>query len=170
MKDMEAAICEVCLKNDMLCEGCSKKLEEGEISQKAVDLSRYLYSLTKEHSYLKDIEVNEIYVGEEVIVIVAPEEDVGKVVGKGGEIVKKLASEVDRAIRVVEMSEEVKQFSKNLLPDVKVYGVNKVFSPKEDYYKVVVDSDDTSRIMLKDEEFTEVVKKVTGESAKLSFK
>lgn len=167
---MKAAVCEVCLKNDMLCDGCSKKLENGEISEKAVELSRYLYSLADEYSYLEDIEINEIYVGEDVIVIVAPEEDVGKVVGKGGEIVKKLAGEVDRAIRVVEMDGDVKEFSKNILPDVKVYGVNKVFSPDEDYYKVLVDSDDTSRIMLKDEEFSEVVEKVTGERAEISFK
>jgi len=145
-------------------------LEEGEISEEAVELSRYLYSLVDEYPYLEDIEISEIYVGEDVIVIVASEDDVGKVVGKGGEIVKKLASEVDGAIRVVEVSDNLKKFSKNLLPDVKIYGINRVFSPGEDYYKVVVDSDDSSRIMLKEDEFAEVVERVTGEKAKLSFK
>ncbi len=167
---MKAGICEVCLKNDMLCEGCSKKLENGDISEKAVELFRYIYSLSEDYPYLEDVEINEIYVGEDVIVIVVEKEDVGKVVGKGGEIVKKLAGKVERAIRVVEMAEGVKKFSQNLLPDVKVYGVNKVFSPKEDYYKVVVSSDDVRRIMLKEDEFSEVLKRITGESAKLSFK
>ncbi len=167
---METGICEVCLKNDMLCEGCSKKLENGEISEKAVEISRYLYSLAEEYSYLEDIEVNEIYVGEEVIVIVVKKEDVGKVVGKGGEIVKKLAGRVERAIRVVEMAKDVKKFSQNLLPDVKVYGVNRVFSPDEDYYKIIVSSDDSRRIMLKEDEFSEVVERVTGERVKLSFR
>ncbi len=166
---MKAAVCEVCLKNDMLCEGCSKKLEEGEITEEAVDISRYLYSLVDEYPYLEDVEIGEIYTGDEVTVIVASRDDVGKVVGKGGEIVKKLADEVDGAIRVVEMSKDVKKFSKNLLPDVKVYGVNKVFSPDEDYYKVIVNPDDSRRIMLKEKEFTELVKKVTGDRAKISF-
>ncbi len=167
---MKAAVCEVCLKNDMLCEGCSKRLEEGEITEEAVELSRYLYSLKDEYSYLDDVEISEIYTGEDVTVIVASEDDVGKVVGKGGEIVKRLANEVDGAIRVVERSDDVKKFSKNLLPDVKVYGVNKVFSPDEDYYKVVVDSGGSGRVMLSSEEFTEIVENITGEKAKISFR
>lgn len=166
---MKASICEVCLKNDMLCEGCSKKLENGEISEEAVEISRYLYSLKDEYPYIKDARIESIYSGEKVIVIVAAEEDVGKVVGKGGEIVKLLAKKWERAIRVVEMSEDVKKFSRNLLPDVKIYGVNRVFSPDEDYYKVVVSEDDKNRIMLKEDEFTELVEEITGEKAKLSF-
>ncbi|MFP4116041.1 MAG: KH domain-containing protein [Candidatus Aenigmatarchaeota archaeon] len=167
---MKAAICEVCLKNDMLCEGCSKKLEEGEISERAVEISKYLYSLTDDYPYLEDVEISEIYIGEDVIIIVASEDDVGRVVGKGGEVVKELASEFKRAIRVVESSEDVKKFARNLLPDVKVYGVNKVFSPEEDYYRIVVDSEDKNRIMLKEEELSEVMERITGEKARISFR
>lgn len=166
---MKASICEVCLKNDMLCEGCSNKLENGEISEEAVEISRYLYSLIEEYPYLKDAEIEKIYSSENVIVIVAAKEDVGKVVGKGGEIVKLLAKKWERAIRVVEMSEDVKKFSKNLLPDVNIYGVNRVFSPDEDYYKVVVSEDDRNRVMLTEDEFTELVEEITRERARLSF-
>jgi len=167
---MKAAICEVCLDNDMLCEGCSKKLEEGEISERAVEISRYLYSLTDDYDYLDDVEVNEIYVGEDVIIIVASEDDVGKVVGKGGEVVKDLASEFQRAIRVVEKDGDIEKFARNLLPDVKVYSVNRVFSPDEDYYRVIVDPEDKKRIMLKEKEFSDIMERIVGVKAKIAFK
>lgn len=166
---MKASICEDCLKSDELCDDCSQRLESGDISEEAVEISRYLYSLTEDYPYLQNAEVNKIYVGDKIIVIVTSKEDVGKVVGKGGEIVKLLAEKWERAIRVVELSKDVKKFVKNLLPDVKVYGVNKVFSPEEDYYRVVVSEEDKNRIILKEDEFTELVEEVTGEKARLSF-
>lgn len=166
---MKSVICDVCLKNDVLCDDCSKKLEEGKISEEAVEISRYLYSLKDEYPYLEDVEVREIYVGENVIIIVVPEEDVGKVVGRGGEVVKLLAKEWNRAIRVVEMDEDVKKFSKKLLPDVRIYGINKVFSPEEDYFKVIVDEEDRNKIMIEEEEFTDLVEELTGDKAKISY-
>lgn len=166
---MKASICDVCLENDMLCEGCRKKVEEGEISEEAVEISRYLYSLKDEYPYLKDVKIERIYSGDNVIVIVAPAEDVGKVVGRRGEIVKLLAKKWERAIRVVEMSRDVRKFCENLLPDVKIYGVNQVFSPDEDYYKVVVDESDSNKVMIEEDTFSEIVEDITGERAKLSF-
>lgn len=166
---MKAPICEDCLESEELCDDCSRKLEEGEISEEVVEMSRYLYSLADDYPYLEDAEINKIYLGEKIIVIVAREQDVGKIVGRGGEIVKLLAKKWDRAIRVVEMDEDVKKFAKTLLPDVKVYGVNKVFSPEKNYYRVVVSEKDENRIILGEDEFAEVVEEVTGEKAKLSF-
>lgn len=169
VKIMKMSICDVCLKNDMLCEGCSKKLDEGEISEEAVKISRLLYSLRSKYPYLEDAEVRRVFSAEELVVIIAAEGDVGKIVGKGGEVVKLIAGELDNPVRVVEYNSDIKKFIRSLLPNVKVYGINEVFSPEGKYYRVVVSKDQKNRLVLSEEEISSLVEDVSGEKIKLSF-
>ncbi|MFB6217210.1 MAG: KH domain-containing protein, partial [Candidatus Aenigmatarchaeota archaeon] len=113
-------VCEVCIEEGTLCNSCREGLEV-DMEEDALEVSEFLESLKEEHSYLEDVEVKRIYTCGKVLVIVAPAEDVGKVVGRGGEIVKKLADEWDRSIRVVEYSEDPKKFARDLLPNVNIY-------------------------------------------------
>lgn len=166
---MKAPICEVCLKNDILCEGCSKKIEEGKISQESVDIARFLHSLVDQYPYLEDVEIKEVYPGNEVMVVITAEGDVGKVVGKQGEVVKLLAKEFHKPIRVVEANDKPKKFAKNLLPNVDLKGVNKVFSVDGEYLKAVVSEDDENKVLLGKEEFSELVEKISGQKVELSF-
>lgn len=167
---MKAPICEACLENDMLCEGCRKKLEKGEIDESTVDISKFIYSLKEEHPHLEDVDINKIYSCDEVIVIVTPAEDVGKVVGRGGEVVKKLASEWDRSIRVVEHSDDPREFARNLLPNVKIYSINQVFTPEGEYFKATVQENEKNRVILSETKFSHIVQDVTGELMELEFK
>lgn len=166
---MKVPICDVCLKNDILCEGCSQKIENGEISQSSVDIARFLYSLVDKYSYLEDIEIKEVFPGKEVMVVITAGGDVGKVVGKHGEVVKLLAQEFHKPIRVVEADDDPKKFARNLLPNVELKGVNKVFSVDGEFLKAVVSKGDNNKILLTKEEFANLVKKITGKRVELSF-
>ncbi|MFP4045928.1 MAG: KH domain-containing protein [Candidatus Aenigmatarchaeota archaeon] len=166
---MKTSICDVCLKNEMLCEGCSKKLEDGEISEEAVTISRLLYRLRENYPYLEDAEIKRIFSAEELVIIIAAEGDVGKVVGKGGEVVKRIADELDNPVRVVEYSSDIKDFVRNLLPNIKVYGINEVFSPDGKYYRIVISEEHKNRLVLSEEEVSSLVEDVSGEKIKLSL-
>ncbi|MBC5793300.1 MAG: hypothetical protein H8Z69_04695 [Nanohaloarchaea archaeon] len=167
---MKAPICNVCLKSsDELCSMCEDKLEDGDITETDIKITRILYDLSKEYSSLKDSEIVKVFEMEKVIVIVTAEGDGAKVVGRSGEIVKEVASEVDKSIRVVEKAEDDMDTIKGLLSPAEVESINTVFMPEGKSKKIVVDDEYTGKINLSVEEFEEIIKEITDTPYKLSF-
>ena len=166
---MKAPICNVCLKSDVLCSGCEEKLENGEITQIEVKVSRILQDLSSEYASLQDSEILHVFETENVIVIVAAEGDGAKVVGRKGEIVKKVADEVGKSIRVIEKAGDDLDTIKGLLSPAEVESVNTVFKPDGKAKKIVVSDEYEGKINLTEDEFEEIISQVTGTHYKLSF-
>lgn len=166
---MKAPICNVCLKSDVLCSGCQEKLDEGEITELDIKISRILHDLSNEYGSLRDSEIIKAIDTENVIVIVTAEGDGAKVVGKGGEIVKEIASQVDKSIRIVEKSEDNREVIQGLLSPAEIQSINTVFKPDGQSKKIVVSEEYEGKINMSNEEFEHVVKEVTGEEYELSF-
>lgn len=148
---------------------CEDKLEDGDITETDIKISRILHDLSKEYSSLKDSEIIKVFEMENVIVIVTAEGDGAKVVGRSGEIVKEVASEVDKSIRVVEKAEDDMDTIKGLLSPAEVESINTVFMPEGKSKKIVVDDEYTGKINLSVDEFEEIIKEITDTPYKLSF-
>ena len=166
---MKAPICNVCLKSDQLCSRCEEKLENDEITEKEIEVSRALQDLSNEYSSLQDSEIIRVFNAENVIVVVTAEGDGAKVVGRSGDIVKELADRVGKSIRVVEKAPEDLETIKGLLSPAKVDSVNTVFSPEGESKKVVVDDSYEGKINLSTDEFEEIIEEVTEEEYLLAF-
>lgn len=166
---MKAPICNVCLKSDVLCSACKEKLENDEITELEVEISRTLQDLSEEYGSLRDSEILKVLETENVIIIVTAEGDGAKVVGKGGEIVKKIAQEVDKSIRVVEKAKSDKTVIQGLLSPAEVKSINTVFKPSGETKKIVVDEKYEGKINMNIEEFEEVISKITETDYHLSF-
>lgn len=167
---MKTPICDDCLKNDEgLCDDCKQKLEDGEISEIAVEISRFLHDLSDDIPTLKDIELKKIERATDAIVVITSKGDGPRVVGKNGEVVKKLAEEYDSSIRVVEDSGNVDEVIRNLLEPVEVQSINTVYKLEGTEKKVVVSKKDERRVPISTDEFRDIVKDLTGEDYGLSF-
>lgn len=166
---MKAPICNVCLKSDVLCSGCEEKLEEGEITETEVEVSRILQDLSSEYASLRDSEILRIFEAENVIVIVTAEGDGAKVVGRKGEIVKEVADQVDKSIRVVEKTSDDLETIKGLLSPAEVESVNTVFTPNGQEKKIVVSDEYSGKINLSTDEFEDIIAEITEEEYQLSF-
>lgn len=166
---MKAPICNVCLKSDVLCSGCQEKLDEGEITELDIKIARILQDLSNEYGSLRDSEIVKAIDTENVIVIVTGEGDGAKVVGKGGEIVKEIASQVDKSIRIVEKSDDNREVIQGLLSPAEIESINTVFKPDGQSKKIVVDEEYEGKINMSNEEFEHVVEEITGEEYELSF-
>jgi len=167
---MKAPICNVCLKSDDdLCRMCKEKLEENKITDTDIEVSRILYELSKEYASLKDSEIKKVFDTDNVVIIVTAEGDGAKVVGRSGEIVKEVASQVDKSIRVVERSEDDLETIKGLLSPAEVESVNTVFTPEGQSKKIVVSDEYQGKINITEEEFEEVINQVTGTPYRLAF-
>lgn len=166
---MKAPICNVCLKSDQLCSGCQQKLDEGDIEEIDIEVTRILQNLSTEYGSLKDSEVKKVFDMENVVVIITAEGDGAKVVGRNGEIVKELASRIDKSIRVVEAAEDDMDVIKGLLSPAEVESINTVFQPDGEYKKIVVDESYEGKINLSTQEFEQIIGQVTGTQYKLAF-
>lgn len=167
---METPLCSICLESDdILCNGCQQKKEDGEITETAVEVSRFLEEVSGRINTLKDVEIKSVREATDAIVIITAKGDGPKVVGKNGEVVKKLADEFDSSIRVVEDSGIDEEVIDNLLEPVEVEGINTVYKPDGTEKKVVVPEEDRSRVPITKEEFREIVKDLTGEDYSLSY-
>ncbi|MFQ3275536.1 MAG: transcription antitermination factor NusA-like protein [Candidatus Nanohaloarchaea archaeon] len=167
---MKAPICNVCLKSeDELCSMCEDKFENGEITETDIEVSRILHNLSKEHASLKDSEIIKTFEAENVVVIATAKGDGAKVVGRSGEIVKKVADEVGKSIRVVEKSEDDLETIKGLLSPAEVESVNTVFTPEGQEKKIVVSDEYEGKINISEEEFEDIIEGITGTKYRLSF-
>lgn len=148
-------ICNVCVKSDMLCSGCTRRLERGELAQRDIDLARAINRLGVDAGYLKCIESNSR------IVVVAEKLDTKRLIGKQGVIVKKLSVMFGKPVKVVERAEKKLMVEEVL--NVPVIAINVVYAGSE-HYKIRIESRLKSRV--KD---TSVLSEILGKNAEVVF-
>lgn len=167
---METPLCSICLESDdILCNGCRARLEDGDISQVDVDLARFLFDLSDRIETLQDINVKRTISLTNALVVLTAQGDGPKVVGKNGRVVKKMAEKFDKSIRVVEDTGEPEAVIDKLLAPVEHQGLRTVYRPDGEDRKVIVDGDEEPRVPFTKEEFQEVVEDLTGETILLSY-
>lgn len=167
---MQTPLCSICLENDdILCNGCRAKLEDGDITQEEVDLSRLLTDLAEDIDNLQDVVIKHAIPTEEALVIVTAEGDGPKVVGRNGRVVKKIAERFDKSIRVVEDTGDVHKVLEKLLAPVEYKSINKVYKPDGEEKKVVVDEQQKPRVPFSEEEFEGLLEQLSGERLSISF-
>ncbi len=167
---METPLCSICLESDdILCTGCQAKLEDGDISDVDVELSRLLNDLADSIETLQDVTIKKTITTSKAVVVLTAEGDGPKVVGRNGRVVKEIADTFDRSIRVVEDTGDVDKVVDKLLAPVGHKGVRTVYKPDGEEQKVIVDRDDRPRVPFTAEEFRDVVEDLTGEGIMLAF-
>ncbi|USG98972.1 KH domain-containing protein [Thermococcus argininiproducens] len=168
---MKAPICEVCLKTeDILCPADEKKLQEGVISEMDVRISRMLYKLLGD----VDVEFKKAVEAGDLVVIMVGEGNVPLVIGKGGKNIKLLMRELGKRVRVIEGmeikgTEDIKKLAIDLLYPASVFGVNVVYAPAGQYYKVLILRRDKQKLPERQEILENILSKIVGSDVKISF-
>src|SRR6056297_525747 len=99
---MKIPICGVCLKSEILCNGCQRRIDSGEVPEEAVDVLRMLYDLSDSIPSLKDVNIKKVMSNDDVFIMITEEGDAPKLVGRRGKIVKKIADMVDKPVRILD--------------------------------------------------------------------
>jgi transcription antitermination factor NusA-like protein len=153
---MQSPICEVCLKSDILCSGCQDKLSNGKISQNDVDVSRYLYNLSSKMKSIRDIKITRI-VDCGTLIIITGLGDAAKLVGRKGVIVKQIAKEFKKSIRILEEAPNYKNFIEELISPASIRGINTLFKDNEEVYKIRVPSTQKNQVLITPESFSQIM-------------
>jgi N utilization substance protein A len=88
--------------------------------------------------------------------IITKKDDVSKLIGKEGRVVKKLSKELERPIKIIEKSTDIKDFVKEVFSSVPVLGINIVYKPLGQMYKIRIKDSDRDKLPLSSEIFANV--------------
>ncbi len=119
-----AKLCSVCVKSDILCSGCSKKLEKGEISKTDIAVSRTLAKIGVDPDFIRAFEDDR-----SIIVLVSG--DAGKMIGRGGKNTKQLTQILGKEVRIIEKSDNKQMIEK--IARTTVIGINIIYGSTEKY-------------------------------------
>ncbi len=117
---MAFPVCEGCASSGTLCPECQEKVREGKISELDVLLSTIL----KSHGaggYDSLIELDK------KIVIIAPEDELPKIIGHRGKTASELSAKLGRRMVVVSRSMDKKTLAESLARPNRLVAINKVF-------------------------------------------
>jgi len=156
---MVLPVCDVCLKSGILCQGCENKLDSGEITQIDLDIAKVLFKLGEgKLGFIKTIEVGDI------VIIVTEKDQVGKLIGKNGKIVRELSRTVGKKIRVVGHDSDLKAVCRDILAPARVSGINVVYGTDgEEKYKIRVMQEDSRKLPGRLDVLNEIIELLTAE-------
>ncbi len=156
---MVLPVCDVCLKSGMLCQGCEKKLRTGEITQLDLDISKILFKVGEgKIGFKRTIEIGDI------VIIVTEKDQVGKLIGKSGKIVREISRTVGKKIRVVGENSDLRSVARDILAPARISGINIVYGTDGDQkYKIRVMGEDSRKLPGRLDVLNDIIKQLTGE-------
>lgn len=142
---MVLPVCDVCLKSGMLCQGCENKLKSGEISQLDVDIAKLLFKLGDGKIGFN----NTLEIGD-VVIILTEKDQVGKIIGKSGKIVRAISKKIGKKVRVIGEGSDFKEVAADLVAPARISGINIVYGKDGvERYKIRVMREDSRRLPAK---------------------
>lgn len=164
---MEFPLCDVCLKNeDILCEGCQRKLDSGEITHTEAELSRVFYALRKRFRSIQSGGFKRAKEIDGIILVIVPKGSAGKMIGKGGAIIAELEKKMNKRVKIIAEG-TLEDVVKELIGKTEFVGINKVFGQEGERYKIRVKR--RGAPPLRKGEIETIIHTVTGKKADIVF-
>lgn len=165
---MKFPICKECLRNEILCDKCARNVGDKLIKIDEIRMYRTLNNVSRKFSLLKDVEVQRVIKGKDIILIIADKENASKIIGKEGGMVERLSKSLGKQIRVVSEMSKFEDFVKEMFYSTHIIGINVIYGEK-DQYKVKISSSEKGRLPIESERFTKIVKSIFGVDAEIVF-
>jgi len=126
---VKTVLCSFCLKSGMLCQKCSARLESGEISELDMKIARILLSLEEKYPSLQNVYFHRAFEVDRTLAVVVGQGDVPRLLGYGGKIIKTLAEETGKSIRILEAGVDNRKFLEDLFAPLSIMTINTIWLP-----------------------------------------
>ena len=126
---MKTVLCSFCLKSGMLCQKCSARLESGEISELDMKIARILLPLEEKYPSLQNVYFHRAFEVDRTLAVIVGQGDVPRLLGYGGKIIKTLAEETGKSIRILEAGVDNRKFLEDLFAPLSIMTINTIWLP-----------------------------------------
>jgi len=93
---------------------------------------------------------------------------VGKLIGKGGKIVREISKTIEKKVRVVGENSDLKAVAADILAPARVSGINIVYGKDgEERHKIRVRREDARRLPAKLDLLNNIIQELTGEKTQV---
>lgn len=117
------------MKSGSLCQKCEEKVRKGQITEQDLKIIRTLSELEKEFNVLQDVFFHRSVDTENTLAILVNKSDMGKVLGRGGKIVRTLGEKTGKRIKILAYGTDPRQFLEELLSPFSILTINTVWLP-----------------------------------------
>ncbi|MCK4492248.1 MAG: KH domain-containing protein [Candidatus Altiarchaeales archaeon] len=161
---MTLPICDICAKTGVLCSTCESKLQEGRISELDVKLSGLLYGLGKsEIGFERAIDTKNF------IIVLTRKEDVGKIIGRGGDSIRFLSEKLEKQLRVIGTG-DLEQTIYDFVAPARITSINTVYRLDGSTIKRVrIDKRDKKKLRMDLEEIKKLIASLADDNIEIIF-
>lgn len=161
---MTLPICDICAKTGVLCSTCESKLQEGKISELDVKLSGLLYELGKsEIGFERAIDTKNF------IIVLTKKEDVGKIIGRGGDNIRFLSEKLEKQLRVIGTG-DLEDTIYDFVAPARITSINTVYRLDGSTIKRVrIDKKDKEKLRMDLEEIKKLIASLADDNIEIIF-
>ncbi|MBD3387554.1 MAG: transcription elongation factor NusA [Candidatus Altiarchaeales archaeon] len=161
---MALPVCTDCAKRRLLCASCESKLSSGLINEYDVEASRALYGLLGDGA-----DFRRAIPTEDFVAVIAKADDVGSVIGRGGDNIRVLSERLGRPVRVVG-EDDFEEMVRALIAPARIKGVNEVFKPGGGRkIRVRVNAEDRKKLRMGVEDLRNLLSSLADAELDLTF-
>jgi len=164
MPEMSVPICAICAKTGVLCNACEAKLAMGQITEMDVELAKIFYE-----SEMEDTGFERAIDTGEYVIILAKKENIGKIIGKGGDNIHMIAKKLGKRVRAIG-TENLQDTLRDFVAPAHINSVNKVYRPDGTRVtRIRINKNDKKRLRMDIKEIERLVCSLTTDKIEISF-
>jgi transcription antitermination factor NusA-like protein len=166
---VKTPLCDFCLKSGVLCPKCQEKIRSGKITDTDMRIAKLLVTFQDKYSSLQQITFYKAYNANGVLAILVGQGDLPHLLGYGGKILRELAQQTGKNIRILEKGGNIRKLLEDLLSPATIISLNTIWLPDGTTETRAIINGHSRKLPMKVEALKGIVQKVQGTTIRVEF-
>ncbi|MGQ9513516.1 MAG: hypothetical protein ACUVTL_00435 [Thermoproteota archaeon] len=118
-----------CLRSNVLCKSCDRKIRSGEYSQTDLEISRFLLEQTPGIHQLADLTFRRSIMEGEYLILILGKNQSHNFLVHGRKIIKDLSKKYGKRVKVLEENQSIREFLEGLFAPARILALNTIWLP-----------------------------------------
>jgi transcription antitermination factor NusA-like protein len=168
-KNVNMPLCSFCIKSGIFCQKCQKKIDSGQIGETDIKIAKLLIALEQRYPSLQKIRFHNAFEVDSVLAIVVGRGHLSAFFENNGKILREIAQETGKRVRVIEKHGEVRRFLEDLFAPVNITTINTIWLPGGTTETRVILAGRPRRLPLKTRVLKRLAKKIRGITLRIAY-